>query len=207
MLSESLSLDAFLDHSSQDSQLSGTSVVQFNVELVGKLLSLQGLSEVSGSVVSGVVGSRPSDGLHEANSEQDLEKAERWDGTDSINTVRDGRERNGSIKGDGAREFDSGVVDKGSDDCHHGNTSVLALNGTTTLESLGLGLEVSKRVENSERLGGSDLELVDLKGTGSASILGRSEGSGRGNQGSKGNDLHLSILSANTNNNLTTRRC
>ena len=62
------------------------------------------------------------------------------------------------------------VVDDGSNNGSHGNTSVLSLNSPTTFEGLGLSVDPSKRIEDSEGLGGSNFELIDLQGGGGLSI-------------------------------------
>ena len=168
-------------------------VVELNVELVLELITLEGLAEVSGAVVTRVVRGRPGDGLHEADAEKDLGKAERRDGPDTVNTIGDGAEWKRSIEGDGSRELDLGVVDDGSDDGNHGDTAVLTLDGTTALEGLRLRLEVSERVVNSEGLGDTDLQLVDSERGGGAALLGRSKGGGGCNKGGGDSELHVGI--------------
>ena len=133
VLSKSLSLDSFLDHGAENSQHGSTSLVQFKVELGLEFFSFQSLSQVAGSVVSRVVRGVPDASLHESNGQKDLEQSSSRDGEDSGETIRDVGELDAEGRGEVSRELDSGVVDKHTNDGNHGNTSVLALNGTTTL--------------------------------------------------------------------------
>ena len=54
-------------------------------------------------------------------------------------------------------------MDEHADDSDHGDATVLALYRTATLEGLGLGLEPSERVKDTEGVGDSDLKLVNIK--------------------------------------------
>jgi hypothetical protein len=59
---------------------------------------------------------------------------------------------------------------------------VLTLNSTTTLESLGLRFEPSKRIIDSEGLGDSKLNLRNLEGGGSLGGCSRCESRCRCNE-------------------------
>jgi hypothetical protein len=90
-------------------------------------------------------------------------------------------------------ESDVVVVDDDSNDGSHGNTSVLALDGTTTLEGLGFSLEPSKRIIDTKRGGDTDLELIDIQGSGGLSLLGRGESGGGTSEEGGDNELHVVV--------------
>ena len=75
-------------------------------------------------------------------------------------------------------EDDVVVVGDDTNNGSHGDTSVLALDGTTAFEGLGLSIEPSKRIKDTKRGGGADLELIDIQSGGSLSLLGRGESVG-----------------------------
>ena len=81
------------------------------------------------------------------------------------------------------------VVDNGTDDGSHGNAAVLALDGTTTLEGLGLSLEPAEGIVDAEGLGDTELELRDGEVGGDTSGLGGGEGGGGADKGSEGSKL------------------
>ena len=85
------------------------------------------------------------------------------------------------------------VVDNGTDDGSHGNAAVLALDGTTTLEGLGLGLEPAEGIVDAEGLGDTELELRDGEVGGDTSGLGGGEGGGRGGAKGGNSELHLDV--------------
>ena len=87
------------------------------------------------------------------------------------------------------------VVDDGSNNGSHGNTSVLALDGTTTLEGLRLSLEPSERIVDSEGLGDTELELADSKSGLGGGLGSRGEGGGRGDKGGGDSKLHFILIS------------
>ena len=87
------------------------------------------------------------------------------DGTDSISTKRNVGELQVVGGGQVAIENNVVVVNDDTNNGSHGNTSVLALNSSATFEGLGLGLDPSKRIENTKGLGGTDLKLIDIQGS------------------------------------------
>ena len=186
-----LSSSALSDHVSEDSQHSGTSVVHLNIELADLLLgALDVISEPANTVVSVVLGSRHPGELDKSEEEKDLQKSGGGDGTDSINTGGDVGELEVLRLGEVSIEDDVVVVDNVSNNGGHANTSVLALDGTTTLEGLGLVVEPSKRIENTERGGDTNLKLVDHV-EGGGGLAGLSRGEGRNSGEEKGGDGKL----------------
>ena len=85
------------------------------------------------------------------------------------------------------------VVNNGTDDGSHGNAAVLALDGTTTLEGLGLSLEPAEGIVDAEGLGDTELELRDGEVGGDTSGLGGGEGGGRGGAKGGNSELHLDV--------------
>ena len=154
----SLSGKLFGDHVSDDSQHGGTSIVQLNIELAGFLFRIFNVgSEVSNSVVSVVLGGRHPCELNKGEETQDLGKSGRRDGEDSADSGRDIGELQVVTGGKVSIKDNVVVVDNGTDDSSHGNTSVLAFDSPTTFEGFGLGLEPSKRIIDTKRL--SDTEF------------------------------------------------
>jgi len=159
-----LSSELLSNHVTHDTHHSSTAVVKFGIELAGLLLWVLDVgTEVTNSVVSVVLGSWEPGELDESHEGDDLGKTSGGDSEKSINTGGDIRELKVVGWGDVSVVDNVVVVDDGSNNGSHGNTSVLALNGTTTLEGLRLGLHPSERIENTKGLSGSKLELTDLK--------------------------------------------
>ena len=158
LLVHGLASELLGNHVTDDTKHGSTSVVQLNVELAGLLFRISNVgSEVSDSVVSVVLGGRHPGELDKGEEGQDLGKSGRRDGEDSSNSGRDVGELQVVGRRDVSIEDNVVVVDDGSDDGSHGNTSVLTFDGTTTFEGLRLGLEPSKRIVDSKRL--SDTEF------------------------------------------------
>jgi hypothetical protein len=175
LLVHSLSGDALRNHVSKDSHHSSTSVVKLSIKLAGLLLGvLDVISEPSNSVVSIVLGSRHPCELHKSSEEKDLKKSSGGDSTDSVNSGGNISELKVGGRGKVSVEGDVVVVDNASYNSSHGNTSVLTLNSTTTLEVLGLSIEPSERIVDSKGIGSSKLELVYIKRGGD--LGGRSRG-------------------------------
>jgi hypothetical protein len=194
LLVHSLAGELFSNHVSEDSHHSSSAVVQLNIELAGLLFGVGDLaSEPTNSVVSVVLGGRQPGQLNKGNEEEDLGKSSGGDGGNTGHTSGDIGELQVVGWGQVSIEYVVVVVDDASNNGGHSNTSVLALNSTTTLEGLGFRFEPSKRIENTKGLGDSKLELTDLKGRGGLDGLGRGEsGGGSGEEGGD-SELHLDI--------------
>ena len=159
-----LSGKLFGDHVSDNSHHGGTSVVQLNIELAGFLFRIFNVgSEVSNSVVSVVLGGRHPCELNKGDETQDLGQTGGRDGEDSGDSSRDIRELQVVRRGNVSVEDDVVVVDNGTDNGSHGNTSVLALDSPTTFEGLGLGLEPSKRIIDTKRLSDTEFYICVLR--------------------------------------------
>ena len=125
-------------------------------------------------------------GLGNSSEKNDLEKSEGRDcgkGRESHTVVKDGVERNFSLKVEGSREGDAKFLDHHTDEGSHGDTSVLDFDGTTTGEGVSV-LGKAKRIEkiqwtgvDTKTIGGSG---ISEDGGGGACLLGRGESSGGG---------------------------
>ena len=165
LLVHSLSGDLLSNQVTHNSHHSSTSVVKLSIKLAGLLLRVKDVvSEVTNPVVSIVLGGRQPGELNKSDNSKDLSNSSGRNGEKSVNSGGDVRELKVVTGGNVSVENNVVVVDDGSYDGSHGNTSVLTLNSTTTLESLRLGIEPSKRIENSEGLGSSKLDLTNLEG-------------------------------------------
>jgi hypothetical protein len=195
LLVHGLAGELFGNHVSEDTHLGGSAVVQFNIELAGLLFGVLDVgSKVTNSVVSVVLGCRHPCQLNKSEEGKDLGKSGGGDGTDTIGTGGDIRELQVVGWGKVSIEDDVVVVGDDTNNGSHGDTSVLALDGTTAFEGLGLGLEPSKRIVETKGLGDTKFELTDLKGRGSLGGLGRGEGGGRSGEEGGNSELHLDSL-------------
>ena len=187
---EGLALKDVVDHDAKDAHHSGTAVVELNIELAGLLLGVLDVSaEVSDAVVTVVLGGGHPGELDKGEEEEDLEEAGGGDGADAVNTVWDVGELEVGGGGKVSVELDVVVVDDGADDGGHGDAAVLALDGATALEGLGLGVEPAEGIVDAEGGGGTDLKLVDGERSGGAAGLGGGEGGSASEEGGKGSEL------------------
>mmetsp|Transcript_11964 Transcript_11964/g.20278 ORF Transcript_11964/g.20278 Transcript_11964/m.20278 type:complete len:249 (-) Transcript_11964:61-807(-) len=209
---QGLSGDHFSDHGAHDSHHGGTSLVHFDIELLQLLLAVQEVGDertsVSASVVSAVVGGGPDGKLADSAKEEDLGDSGQRHGEESVDAVGNVGETDAQFLGEVSGELNVGVVEQHTHDGHHGNTSMLALDGTTTLKvgvegSLArgrilVGVQPSKRIVKSQRSGHSDrgVQRIHTSPGGqrsSGTLGGRSwgESSGRSDDGGKnGDNLH-----------------
>jgi len=159
LFGEGLSGDELLGEDSEDSHHGGTSVVELSIlltEFLGRfLLPVVDLSE-SDTVVSIEFGRWPPCELNKSHEDENLQKSGGWDLEESSDTVIDVGELESGGRGKVSVESPLVVVDEGSEHGHHGDTSVLTLDGAVAFE-LGFVGDVSKRIEESKRSGGSDL--------------------------------------------------
>jgi hypothetical protein len=86
------------------------------------------------------------------------------------------------------------VVNDDSNNGSHGDTSVLTLNGTTTLESFWLRVQPSQRIKDSEWLGDTKLKLVDIQGGRGLGGGSWGKGSSRGDKEGGNSKLHGEIF-------------
>ena len=188
-----------MNHKGKDSHLSGTSVVKLNSTLGGLGLLVEGVPSEVKCTVTEVTRefSLTSDILHysklqESNEQKDLQKTSRRNLGKSGDTGGDGVEA-GSRVVNVSRKTDTSGGDDVSKYGKHGNTSVLELDVTKTVETLLIGiLEHAKRIVESKRSLGTNLRLEGLDGGLGVGNLGRGKGSGRGDKGGGDGGLHFS---------------
>ena len=190
----------FVDHKGKDTHHGGTALV----ELDGTFLELGLLIESVPAVVDRVVtevtdefssGDVLHDGkLKEANEGNQLANSGTRDGVEGGETVGDvskGKSRVVNV----SWKTNSGLSNKVSDDGKHGDTSVLELDVSETVELflVTIGHE-SEGIEEAKRRLGSKLILESLQGGGGGGLLDRSESSGRGDKGGENGGLHVENL-------------
>ena len=179
-----------MDHDAKDAHHGGTAVVELNIELAGLLLGILDVSaEVSDSVVAVVLGGGHPGELNKSEEGEDLGKTGGRDGADAVDAVGDVGELEVGGGAEVSVELNVVVVDDGAEDGSHGDAAVLALDGTTTLEGLGLSLEPAEGIVDAEGLGDTELELRDGEVGGDTAGLGRGDGGGGAGKGSEGSEL------------------
>ena len=199
-------LDLFVDHKSKNTELSGTSVVELDGTLLDLFFFREGVpSEVNVSVtqVTNEFVSSSWNILHEGDFEEtdeadDLSNSVEWNGIRSLdggNTVRvrvEGVTRVVNV----SWKVDSGTGDDVSKEGQLGNTSVLDLNVTKTVEAFFVGsVEQTKGIPETKRRLDTEfiLESRSLQG-GVGCLLGRGEGGGRSDKGGESKVLHFDFF-------------
>ena len=196
------SSELLVNHKSKDSHHGGTSLVKLDGTLLKLGLLIERVpSEVDGSVTEisreltglGSVGRvLHNSNFKESDESNDLPKSSLGDGSDGGPTVGDGVEGSSGVV-NVSWKVNSGTGDDVSKEGKLGNTSVLDLNVTKTVESILVGVvKKSKRIEESKRSLGTELTIEGLKGSGGLGNLGRSEGGSGGDKGGK-DKLHVEI--------------
>merc|ERR1719232_771190 len=125
-------------------------------------------------------------GLKNTDEEKKLDKSTSWDGLEGGETVGDVSEL-GSTQVDAAWKTNTGLLDKVSNNGKHGDTAVLDLNITETVELLLVTIgNKAKGIEEAKRRLCSELVLEGLDGGGGTGrLLGWCEGTGGGDKGGK----------------------
>ena len=158
LLVHGLSSELLSDHVAHDAHHSSTAVVDLNIELAGLLLGVEDVAtEVANTVITVVLGGWEPCELNEADKGNDLGKTGGRDGENAVDASGDVGELKVVGGGEVSIENNVVVVDNGTDDGSHCNTAVLALDSTTALEGLRLGVEPSKGVEDTKGLSNTEL--------------------------------------------------
>lgn len=166
LLVQALSSEDLLSDDSGNTHHGSTSVVELSVlltNLLGRfLLPVVDLSKPN-TVVTIELGGRPPGKLNESHDHKDLSKSSRGNLEKSTNSRINVGELQVVGRGKIPIEGPLVVVDESSKHSHHGNTSVLALNGSVAGEFLVIG-DVSKRIEETEGGGSTNLLFRNLEG-------------------------------------------
>ena len=158
LLVHGLSSELLSDHVAHDAHHGSAAVVDLNIELAGLLLGIEDVAaEVANTVITVVLGGREPRELNEAEEGDDLGKTGGGDGENTVDTSGDVGELKVVGGGDVSIENNVVVVDNGADDSSHCNTAVLALDSTTALEGLRLGVKPSEGIKNAKGLSNTKL--------------------------------------------------
>ncbi|KAL7441839.1 hypothetical protein ACHAXH_005689 [Discostella pseudostelligera] len=192
-----------MDHQAKNSHHCGTSIVQLNSTL-GKLgLLIEGIPSKVKSTITEVTnelsgGSTVGTVLHDAklqgtNEGNNLSKTGAGDGIgsgDGSPSIGEGVEGVAGVV-NVARKVDAIAGDNLSQEGKLGDTSVLDLDISETVEALLVGtIEHAKGVEEAKRSLGTELVLEGGEGGGGLATLGGGEGSGRAGKSSDGDKFH-----------------
>ena len=185
-----------VDHQSEHTHLGGTALVELDVVLTGLLRireSVPAEVDVSIAEVTRALSANPvphEGGLQQTNEEEKLGKS----GLGDSRQVGEATREVGEL---GAREVNvarEAVTSGGGDvtnNTEHGNTSVLQLDVSEAVEFGLIGvLEEAERVVEADRGGDSDLAVERVEGGRGLGSLGRSKGSGAGDEGGNDSGLH-----------------
>jgi len=193
-----LSSELLVNHKSKNSHHSSTALVELDSPLLflplwGLLVpaEVETITEISCELrVSSNIGHDLK--LKEADESKSLDKSR---GRDSIRSVDSGKSIGvgveGAIGGDVSGKVVSSTGDEVSNEGKLGNTSVLELDVTKTVECLLVGtVKEAKGIPESKRSLGTKFALEGVKGGGGLANLSGGKGGGGGDGGGKDNRLH-----------------
>ena len=189
-----------MNHEREDSHLGGTSLVKLNSTLVQLGLFIEGVpAEVDGVVTEITDEFSSSDVLHHAKLEESdegdqLSNSSGRDGIDGGESVRDGCKA-GAMVVNVSWESDSGFGNEVADNGKHGDTSVLELDVSETVELrlVTIGNE-AERIEETKRGLGSKFTIKRVNGSDLGGSLGWRKGGGGCEEGCNDNTLHCECL-------------
>mmetsp|Transcript_77040 Transcript_77040/g.151083 ORF Transcript_77040/g.151083 Transcript_77040/m.151083 type:complete len:207 (-) Transcript_77040:81-701(-) len=155
-----LSSDSLANQCTHDTQHGSTSLVELHIQLVLQFITLQEVgnkgASISDTVISRVVGSRPDSQFTNTAEEEDLGNTGKGNREKSVHAIGNVREADAQFLGEVSGEFDSGVVEQHTNNGSHGNTAVLAFDGSATfkvgMESGEVASGVLGRVQPSQRI-------------------------------------------------------
>jgi hypothetical protein len=193
--------DLLVDHESEDSQLGGTSVVEFDGTLLHLLFRGEGVpsevdvsvTEITNEFVTGIGYITHEGALEESNEGNHLHESGSWDGIrarDGGNSIGEGVEGVTGVV-DVSWKVDSSTGDNLSKEGKLTDTSVLDLDVTETVETVLVGSgEHSHGIPASKRSLGTEFVFEGAQGSGGDLLGGRGEGSSRGEEGGEDGKLH-----------------
>ena len=165
--SKGLASACLSDHVSKHSKHGSTSIVELDIKLACLEFRIGNvLTEPTNPVVSIVLGGRHPCELNKCEEEKKLEKSSRRDGRDSSEDLSTNARsvdiREFDILGLGNVSVENNAIgmDNLSNQRHHADTSMFALNGTATLKGFGLSVEPSKGIVDTKGLSDSELKLI-----------------------------------------------
>ena len=190
----------FVDHKGKDSHHGGTALVQLNGTLLHLGLLIKGVPSVVDGIVTEVTDEFSSgDILHDgelkgSNEGNNLGNSGSRDGVEGGETIGDiGKGEARKVNGSG--ETDSILGDEVSNDGKHGDTSVLDLDVTETVELLLVTVgDHAEGIEESKRILGTELVLERRQAGGGGGLLGGGESSGGGDKGGGDDRLHCGVV-------------
>jgi hypothetical protein len=188
--------ELFVDHEGKDSHHGGTALVELDGTLLHLGLLIKGIPSIVDGVVTEVTDEFSSgDVLHdselkETNQGNNLANSGSRDGVEGGETIWDigkGEARVVNVSG----ETDPSLSDEVSDDGEHGDTSVLDLDVTETVELLLVTVgDQAEGIEESKRILGTKLIIERREAGGGGCLPGGGESSGGGDKGGEDGGLH-----------------
>jgi hypothetical protein len=197
--------ELLVHHKSENTHHGGTAVVKLNGTLLklGLFIKLvpsevnESVTEVTDEFISGSWDVLHDEQFKETNKAENLNSSpvrDRVRAEEGGKSIGVGVEAVSSVI-DGSSEVNTSTGDDVSKEGKLGNTSVLDLNETKTVETLLVGtVKKSKRIEESKRRLDTELILEGVEGGGGLAGLGRGEGGGGGDSGGKDDGLHGELL-------------
>ena len=189
-----------MDHKGKDSHLGGTSLVELNSTLLQLGLLVERVpAEVDGIITEITNEFSSSDVLHDSELKETdegdkLSNSSGRNGLDGGEPIRNGRE-GGAVVVNVAWETDSGLSNEVSNNGKHGDTSVLELDISETVELrlVTIGNE-AERIEESKWGLGAEFILEGVERSDLGGRLSWRKGGGGGKKGSNDDTLHCECL-------------
>mmetsp|Transcript_24947 Transcript_24947/g.71262 ORF Transcript_24947/g.71262 Transcript_24947/m.71262 type:complete len:228 (-) Transcript_24947:26-709(-) len=187
----------FMNHKTKDTHHGGAAVVQFDSPLAFLLFGGECVPPKVDVIIPEVSDELPVSGnilhngeLQESNEEEDLEEASSGNFRESSDTSGD-RSEGGTCEVDVPRETEASSRQNVSKDSKHGNTSVLDLDVSQSVEAVFIGIcQKAQGVEKSEgRLGADFIFKGSEAGRGTRLLLCRSKSRCRGSKKRKNERL------------------
>jgi len=192
-----------MHHESKNTHHGSTAIVELNttllqlgflIQLTPEHTSIKAVTEVTNVLVSSSLNVLHDEQLKETDEAEDLHSTpirDRVGAKKGSQPIGVGVERVAGII-DASREVGATTCSDLSKEGKLGDTAVLELDVTETVETLLVGIiEQSQRIEEAKRRLSTKLVLEGVKGGGGLAGLGRGEGGGGGDGGGKDNRLHV----------------
>ena len=191
-----------MHHKSKNTHHGSTAIVELNstllqlgfvIQLTPVHTSIKAITEVTNVLVSSSLNVLHDEQLKETDEAEDLHSTpirDRVGAKEGSQTIGVGGKRVAGII-DASREVGATTCSDLSKEGKLGDTAVLKLNVTETVETLLVGvIEQSQGIEEAERRLGTKLGLEGVEGGGGLAGLDRGEGGGGADEGSDDGGLH-----------------